>query len=40
MVDNGEVAPADLQRVLAAHVTKVTSELDQKLLEFLDQAAV
>jgi len=33
----GEIPPADLDRVLAADVTEIAPELDQELLELLDQ---
>ena len=36
----GEVPPADLERVLAADEAEVAAELDQELLELLDQAAL
>ena len=36
----GEIPPADLERVLAADEAEVAAQLDQELLELLDQAAL
>jgi hypothetical protein len=35
-----EIAPTDLQRILAAHEAEIAPQLDQKVLESQQQAAM